>query len=84
MLIRKDEPGLGSLIKMSIIVFGGGVDCLFICRGPHPQHMEVPGIGVESTSYATTTAMLDLSRIFDVCRSLWQCGILNPLSKARD
>ena len=32
-------------------------------------------------TYATATAALDLSRNFG---SLWQCRILNPLSKARD
>ena len=29
-------------------------------------------------------ATLDLSYIFDLCRSLWQCQILNPLSEAQD
>ena len=50
---------------------------------PHLRHMEVPGLGVESelqirASCATATATPDL------CRSLWQCQILNPQSKARD
>ena len=49
--------------------------------------MEVPRLGVESDllllAYATATAMTDLSRIFDLCCSLLQCQILNPLSKAR-
>ena len=33
---------------------------------------------------ATATAIPDLSRICDLCHSLWQYRILNPLSKARD
>ena len=33
---------------------------------------------------ATATAMPDLSCICDLCHSLWQYRILNPLSKARD
>ena len=54
----------------------------------HLQHMKIPRIGVESelqlTVYTTATAMLDPSHIHDIRRSLRQCGILNPLSEARD
>ena len=50
--------------------------------------MEVPRLGVESElqlpAYATATATPDLSHVFDVYHSSWQCRILNPLSKARD
>ena len=35
-------------------------------------------------AYTTATEMLDLSRICDLCCSLRQCWILNPLSEARD
>ena len=49
--------------------------------------MGVPKLGVESElplqAYATAIAALDAS-ICDLCSSLQQCGILNPLSKARD
>ena len=34
--------------------------------------------------YATAMAMLDLSHICDLGCSLWQCQIINLLSKARD
>ena len=34
--------------------------------------------------YTTTLATLDLSHICDLGHSLWQCQILNSLSKARD
>ena len=50
--------------------------------------MEVPELGVESElqlrPMAATMATQDLSNIFDLCCSLWQCQILNPLSEARD
>ena len=50
--------------------------------------MEVPKLGVELElqlpATATATAMQDPNHILDVHHSLWQCRILNPLSKARD
>ena len=52
--------------------------------------MEVPSLRVESEiqllDYATATAMAtpDPSHILDLHYNLWQCQILNPLSKARD
>ena len=50
--------------------------------------MEVPRLGVEMElqvlAYATATAMQDLSHGCDLCHSLWQLQILNPLSEARD
>ena len=50
--------------------------------------MEVPRLGVESElqlpAYTIATAMWDLSRICDLCRSLQQHQILNPLSEARE
>ena len=64
--------------------------CLFFpfFLGLHLQHMEIPGLGVESElqlpAYATATAARDSSCIFDLCRSLPQCRILNPQSEARD
>ena len=50
--------------------------------------MEFPRLGVklelQLPAYAPATAMLNLSRICDLHCSLWQCQILNPLSKASD
>ena len=50
--------------------------------------MEVPRLGVESElqllAYTTATATMDLSHICDLCRSLQQHRILNPLSEARN
>ena len=53
--------------------------------GAHPWHIEVPRLRVEfEPAYATATATLDPSCIWDLCCSLQQCRILNPLSEARD
>ena len=50
--------------------------------------MEVLKLGVklelQLLACAIATAMPDLSRICDLCCSLWQPQMLNPLSKARD
>ena len=60
----------------------------FSLLGPYLKHMEVPKIGLypelQRQAYATATAMPDLRHICDLCHSLWQPWILNPLSKARD
>ena len=52
--------------------------CLFFVL--HLQHMEVPGLGVESElqlpAYATATAMQDSSYIYNLRHTLWQCQIL--------
>ena len=54
----------------------------------HLQHMEVSGQGVELKlqlqAYITATEMTDPSHICDLCCSLRQCQIPNPLSEARD
>ena len=59
---------------------------LFCFLGPHPQHMEVPRLGVklELPLPPTATATPDLSPICDLHHSSWQCWILNPLREARD
>ena len=47
--------------------------------GPHPQHMEVPRLGVliratySCPAYATATAMPDPSRLYDLHHSSQQC-----------
>ena len=50
--------------------------------------MEVPKLGValelQLLTYATATAMQDLSYVCDLYYSSWQCQIPNLLSKARD
>ena len=61
----------------------------FFCfLGPHPRHMEVPRLGVESElqlpAYTTATAMQDLSCICNLHHSSWQGWIFIKLSKARD
>ena len=60
----------------------------FFFLGPHPQHREVPRLGVklelQLLAYTTVTAMQDLSRIFVLHHSSGQRQILHPLSEARD
>ena len=50
--------------------------------------MEGPRLRAESElqplDYTTATASWDLSCICNLCHSLWQHQILNPLSRARD
>ena len=69
--------------------FEGGLGFFLFCLlGPHPRHMEVPRLGVQSElqllAYTTATATSDLSRICDLLCSSQQHRILNPLSGARD
>ena len=56
--------------------------------GLHPQHMEVPRLGVESElqllAYTTATETPELSCICDLHHSSRQHRILNPLSDAMD
>jgi len=60
----------------------------FFFLGPHPQHMEVPRLGVPSELqlpvYTTATAIKDPSHISNLHHNSWQCQIFNPLSEARD
>ena len=53
-----------------------------------PAAYEIPRLGVESElqlpSYTTATATSNLSTTWDLCCSVWQHWILNPLSEARD
>lgn len=60
----------------------------FCFLGPHPRHMEVPGLGVQLElqllTYTTTTARRDPSHFYNLCCSLSQCWIFNPLNEARD
>ena len=59
----------------------------FIVLGPHPQHKEIPRLGVllelQLPAYTTATTP-DLSCICNLHHSSQQGQILNPLSKARD
>ena len=61
----------------------------FLLLGPHPQHMEIPRLGIKSElqlpAYATATATPDLNQVCNLYHSSQQRWILNPLSsKARD
>ena len=81
---------LKKMKKKKTIFHRTGVSFLFYLffLGPHPWHVEVPRLGVESElqlpSYTTATATLDLSRVCNLHHSSWQHQILNPLSEVRD
>ena len=52
-----------------------------------PAVRDVPRLGGESATalaYATATATQDLSCVFNLQQSSWQCQIPNPSSEARD
>ena len=55
--------------------------------GPHPWHLEVPRLGVESElclpAYATATATWDSSHVCNLLHSSQECWILKLLSEAR-
>ena len=61
---------------------------LFCFLGPHPQHMEIPRLGVKSElqllAYITATATWGQRGVCDLHYSPWQCWIPDPLSEARD
>ena len=84
------------VLLYSVVVHGmntpqfGGF-CLFVCLsflGPHPRHMEVPRLRVESElqllTYTTAIATPDPSCVCDLQHSSWQCRILHPLSETMD
>ena len=91
----KQNPG-----QVRVFLFVCLFVCLFTSRvvelylfcfcflGLHPWPMELPRLGVESElqlqDYTTATTMRNLSHVFDLHPSSQQCGILNPLSEARD
>ena len=60
----------------------------FVFLGPHPRHIEVPRLGVQSElllpAYTTATAAPDPSLVCDLHHSSLQCQILKPLREARD
>ena len=59
----------------------------FLFLGPHPWHMEVPRLWVESEpqplAYTTDTATPDLSLACDLCHSSWQHQTLNLLRRGQ-
>ena len=77
---------LGSPYFLFCFAFVFVLFCFVCFLLQHLQHMDVPGLGVESELQlpVTATATLDLSLVGNLHRSSWQCWILNPLSKARD
>ena len=77
-----------SLAPSALVLLYLFIFLVIVLLGPHPRHMEVPRLDVESElqlpAYITATATRDLSRICDLCCGSGQHQILNPLSEARD
>ena len=79
--------GCSGFVLFLFVVFWGFIFCFL---GPHPRHMEVPRLGVESElqlpacATATATAMQDPSRVYELHHNSQQCQITDPLSEARD
>ena len=80
-------PSQKPLALTTILTYSLLFILFFFFLGPHLQHIDVPRLGVESElqlpTYTTATATLDLSYKCHRHHSLWQCQILNSLSKAR-
>ena len=78
------RPGVGLLDYMVALYLFIYIYLFIFSLGLYLWHMEVPGIGVKSElkllAYTTATAVPNLSHVFDLYHSLWQCQILNPLS----
>ena len=72
-----------------VFVFWGFVFVfVFVFLGPHPWHLEVPRLGIETElqlpAYTKAIATWDPSHVCDLHHSSQQCQILNPLIEARD
>ena len=78
----------GSLVLLLLLLILYSFFLFFVFLGPHPQHMLVLRLGVELElqllAHTTATETWDLSHVWDLYHSSWQCQIFNPLSKAMD
>ena len=85
--IKKEDINKESITDAFLLLLLLSFLLLFFL-GPHPRHMKVPRLGVESElqllACTTATAMLDLSYICNLHHSSQQSWILNPLSEIRD
>ena len=83
MIFKKITGHRGGQLTNSFHLF-----LIFFFLGSHPQHMEVPRLGVQSelepSAYTTATAMWDPSCVCDLHHSSRQCQIFNPLSEVKD
>ena len=77
------EP-LGTPIHRTLLLY---FFFFFVFLGLHPQHMEIPGLGVELElqlpAYTRATATPDPSHVCDLHHSSQQLQFLKPLSEAR-
>ena len=76
------------LVKETVYILSYKWDFAFFFFKATPMAYGSSGLGVESElqlpAYTTATAKPDPSRVCDLCHTLWQHQILNPLSKAGD
>ena len=74
---RNTKKKLQNKVPSSANLLGFLFVCLFCFLGPHPQHMEVRRLGVESglrlPAYPTAPATPDMSHICDLHHTSWQC-----------
>ena len=74
------HPRTCSKCRINFFIF-----LFFVFRGPYPQDMEVPRLGVKSDlqqpAYTTAIATQDLSSVCDLYHSSWQPWILNPWAR---
>ena len=74
--------------KHQILLFFYFLFLFFCFLGLLPLYTEVPRLGVELNlqllAYTTAPATPDLSRVCALHHSSQQCGLLDPLSEARD
>ena len=81
-----EDFNLGGLLSLFISFFFFLFSFSFL--GPHPWHMEVPRLGVQSKlqlpAYTTATVTRDPSHVCELHHSSRPRQILNLLSKAKD
>ena len=87
LLCHEGKPRFPSFLTQKLFLFKNFFkSCLNFCffLRLHLQHIEFPGLGVESElqlpAYATATAMPDLSHVCNPHHSSRQHWIINPLS----
>ena len=83
---RRKPNSVARDLSLLVLKFLGGGRVFFL--GPHPKHMEVPRLGVQSEpqslAYARATATWDLSHVCNLHHSSQQRQIPDPLIEARD
>ena len=80
--IKYKHTKYSSSTEMKIVIYF----CFFVFLGLHPQHMNVPRLGVQSELWPPVyaTAMQDPSHVCDLHHGSLQHWNLKSMSKARD